>query len=73
MLAAVVVGIGRHHGVKPNMHDIEDPVSIGKTNAEVEEVGSADIVMEAAGVGEEVKKDPLDTVEMEEDDPDEMD
>lgn len=55
------------------MHDIEDPVSIGKTNAEVEEVGSADIVMEAAGVGEEVKKDPLDTVEMEEDDPDEMD
>jgi hypothetical protein len=55
------------------MHDIDDPVSIGKTGVEVEEVGTSVIVMEPPGTGEEVNKDPLDTAELEEDDPDKLD
>lgn len=54
MLAAIVVGMEAHHGVKPNRHDIEEPVSIGERELEVDEVGTLVKVVEPPSIGEVV-------------------
>lgn len=43
--------MGPHQGFKPNRHDIEDPVSIGKVDAEEDAAGANEVVIEPPGTG----------------------
>jgi len=64
VLAAIVVGKEAHHGIKPDRHDIDEPVSIGERELEVDEVGTLVRMMEPPGTGEVVMEED-DAIELE--------